>query len=264
MLTDITTKNMQSCCRCENLSHSNHPGVKCAAVATEADNYCKPCHDKAADKPRVIRPIASVAGIAGYLTRIDDISCDMRRRHERALDRLREVAKSRGQELREYVPRQPDASPLPEAPGARPCTAQDASHATEPVGPPTNKQQRLGQRIVLITSFLIILGMTLFPPWIYVFDPPADLRHRFVRTERPAGYHLLFNDHSPQDLDQLLILFNLTPDETQADGYERSMMNLSVFSTQIDKNRIIVQVGAVLLLTAILYLAFRSGSPTQN
>jgi hypothetical protein len=39
----------------------------------------------------------------------------MSRRHERALERLREVAKSRGQELREYVPRQPEA-PTPDTP----------------------------------------------------------------------------------------------------------------------------------------------------
>lgn len=156
----------------------------------------------------------------------------MSRRHERALDRLREVAKSRGQELREYVPRPPETSSPPQSsipavtktplersplpPWAR-RTSPNASHATG---------QNLAQRIVLIISFLVILGVSLFPPWTYVFSPPADLRHRFVRTERPAGYHLLFNDHSPQDLSKLLVLFNLTPETTQAGGYERSMMTL--------------------------------------
>jgi hypothetical protein len=120
------------------------------------------------------------------------------------------------------------------------------------------QNSNLAQRIVLIICFIVTLGMTLFPPWVYIFNPPADLRHRFVRVERPAGYHLLFNDHSPQDLSQLLVLFNLTPDATQVDGYERSMMTLSVFSVQLDKNRLAVQIGAVLLLTAILCLAFRS------
>jgi hypothetical protein len=186
----------------------------------------------------------------------------MSRRHERALDRLREVAKSRGQELREYVPHQPETAPrersMPKLtktfsqqgslPEAKQQTSQDAS----------SSGLNLAQRIVLIICFIVILGMTLFPPWVYIFNPPADLRHRFVRVERPAGYHLLFNDHSPQDLSQLLVLFNLTPDATRVDGYERSMMTLSVFSVQLDKNRLAVQIGAALLLTAILCLAFQS------
>lgn len=37
-------------CRCENPRHADHAGGPCAAVATETDNYCKPCHDNAADE----------------------------------------------------------------------------------------------------------------------------------------------------------------------------------------------------------------------
>lgn len=117
-----------------------------------------------------------------------------------------------------------------------------------------------GQRIVLIIGLLIILGMILFPPWVYVFNPPTDLRYRLVRMERPAGYHLLFNDHSPQDLTQLLARFNLTPESAYTPAYEQSYLTLAVFSIQIDKNRLTIQIGAVSLLTLILCLAFRSSS----
>ena len=37
-------------CRCKNPRHANHAGGPCTAVATETDNYCKPCHDKAANE----------------------------------------------------------------------------------------------------------------------------------------------------------------------------------------------------------------------
>lgn len=145
--------------------------------------------------------------------------------------------------MREYVPRQPEApstdtpskpatpavtktpwerGPLP--PWARRWTSHDAARATGP---------NLTQRIVLILSFLVILGMALFPPWVYVFNPAADLRDRFVRTERPAGYHFLFADHTPQDQSQLLATFNLTPKSE----WEWLLMGLAAFSIRLDTTR---------------------------
>lgn len=41
--------------------------------------------------------------------------------------------------------------------------------------------------------------MTLFPPWVYVFNPTGDLKDILVKTERTAGYYLLFADQQPQD-----------------------------------------------------------------
>ncbi len=108
----------------------------------------------------------------------------------------------------------------------------------------------LPQRIVLIFAFVIVLGMALFPPWFFVFDPPAILSHNLVRAERPAGYHLLFTDHSPQDQAQLLPLFNLTPHP-----WEQPILSLQAFSIRLDTNRLAVQIGAAVLLAAILYLA---------
>jgi len=114
----------------------------------------------------------------------------------------------------------------------------------------------LAQRIVLILSFLVLLSMVLFPPWIYVFDPPADLRHHLVKAERPAGYHLLFTDHSPQDQSQLLTVFNL-----RVAPWEQPYLTLLVFSVRLDAGRLAVQLVAVVLLTSILYLALQ---PSQK
>jgi len=51
------------------------------------------------------------------------------------------------------------------------------------------------QRIILIIAFLAIAAMAIFPPWVYVHDAP-----RYKRIERPAGYHLISGDHTPQDI----------------------------------------------------------------
>jgi hypothetical protein len=108
----------------------------------------------------------------------------------------------------------------------------------------------LSQRIVLVLAFLVILVMALFPPWFFVFDPPTMLRQNFVKAERPAGYHLLFTDHSPEDQIQLLRLFNLIPEP-----WEEPILSLQSFSIRLDTSRLAVQIGAVVLLAAILYLA---------
>jgi len=185
----------------------------------------------------------------------------MSRRKEHALHRLREVAKSRGQELREYVPRQPEPRPSPEyhSPdvvetpwGQEPLPlsskrwiSEDASRATG---------LNLAQRIVLIISFLVILAMTLFPPWIYVFNPSVPLREAgYVRAERTAGYHFMFADHSPLDETQLLAIFNLNPK-----GWERPFISLHLFAVELNSRQLGIQIAIAVLLTAILYFALRS------
>ena len=112
-----------------------------------------------------------------------------------------------------------------------------------------------GQRVVLILSFLVVLGMALFPPWIYVYDPPQSaLRQEFVRAERPAGYHLIFGVHIPEDQTALMKLFNLRPQY----GYEWEFFGLQFFSVRMDGTRLAIQITAALVLTATLYLALRT------
>lgn len=115
------------------------------------------------------------------------------------------------------------------------------------------KGQNMAQRIVLIAGFLVILIMALFPPWVYVYSPPRD--SDAVRAERPGGYHLIFNDHVPQDQGQLIALFSLPLGRT---AYESELISLRYFSLRIDSQRLEIQIAATLILAAILYLALRS------
>lgn len=96
--------------------------------------------------------------------------------------------------------------------------------------------------------------MTLFPPWIYVFNPPVPLREAgYVRAERTAGYHFMFADHSPLDETRLLAIFNLNPK-----GWERPFISLHLFAVQLNSRQLGIQIAIAVLLTAILYFALRS------
>jgi LmbE family N-acetylglucosaminyl deacetylase len=149
----------------------------------------------------------------------------------------------------------------------------------------------LPQRIVLIVGFIAILAMALFPPWVYVYDPPEGPRRLGVKVERPAGYHLVFGEHVPQDQTQLIKIFNMMPPEVEkqiqalteqigqtTDGHKQDQLvnqiaelrkqyppswyfaGLQFFSVRMDITRLAVQIGATLLLTSILYLALRRKS----
>ncbi len=119
--------------------------------------------------------------------------------------------------------------------------------AAESSGPlPPAAAVNLAQRVLLIAGFLIVLGMALFPPWLYVFKYPG-----LPQTERAAGYFLIFEQHSPQDRAALAALFGAPLDEAER----------RFFSLQIDRTRLTVQIGATLILITILYLALRSAKP---
>jgi hypothetical protein len=109
----------------------------------------------------------------------------------------------------------------------------------------------VAQRLILIVGFFAILGMTLFPPWTYLYNPP-----RLDRMERPAGYHFIFSDHTPRDQQRLIEIFNLGPNNE----YNWALQGLRFFTIRIDTTRLTVQVTATLILITILYLAFRSRS----
>jgi hypothetical protein len=103
----------------------------------------------------------------------------------------------------------------------------------------------LAQRIVLILAFACFSAMTIFPPWLYVHEVPNQRP-----VERPAGYHLLFGQHTPQDIDQLANLFGLTPVEYDA--------KLRYFAMRLDGMRLFVQVGLTLLLIVILLFCLQT------
>lgn len=113
------------------------------------------------------------------------------------------------------------------------------------------------QRIVPILAFLAILGMTPFPPWVYIYNPPARFQAA-VKTERPAGYHLFFGGDLPKSQTELVNIFNLN-----IDSATEWSVGLQFFSSRIDATRLTIQILVTLLLTAILYLVLRSGTKTS-
>ncbi len=111
----------------------------------------------------------------------------------------------------------------------------------------------LAQRIVLILGFLIILGMALFPPWVFVYNYHGA--GPSVRAERPAGYRSIFNQHFPTDRAYLSALFGINSESGRA--------GLQFFSLSIDRTRLAIQIAVAVILTAILYLAIRSRPATH-
>lgn len=100
----------------------------------------------------------------------------------------------------------------------------------------------LAQRIVLILSSLLLFAVILFPPWTFVYRLPE-----LGEIERPAGYHLIFGQHTPQDRTALKQLFSL--------AYQAE---LDFFSMRIDQTRLIFEIIGILLLMAILYFLLRT------
>jgi hypothetical protein len=84
--------------------------------------------------------------------------------------------------------------------------------------------------------------MIIFPPWVIAFDPPTSIA-RLVRAERPAGYHLLFGNHIPEDPTEINRMFG------QFWGFE-------YYSVRLDSARLFIQFVGLLILTVILFLVF--------
>lgn len=100
----------------------------------------------------------------------------------------------------------------------------------------------LAQRIILALGSIFLFVAILFPPWIYIFRVP-DL----PQQERPAGYHLIFGQHAPQDAQALSRLFSLQYQDPE----------LEYFSIRIDQTRLTFQIVGILLMMVILYLLLR-------
>src|SRR5947209_4709272 len=98
------------------------------------------------------------------------------------------------------------------------------------------------KRIVLVLCSAAMIAMLLFPPWVLIYDIPAnkfrsDLPSR-GRVERPAGYHFLLEEYSREVASYVTI----AGEETEA-----------FVSRRIDWARLFVQLGIVLLATLLLY-----------
>jgi hypothetical protein len=106
-------------------------------------------------------------------------------------------------------------------------------------------------RFILGLGCVALFAMALFPPWRYVLDYEKE------HMERDAGYHFVFDDNLPTDITAINAVFGIkaTPDYG---------IPLRLFSVRIDSARLMTQVLAVFVLTALLCLIFvRQKSLTQ-
>lgn len=113
----------------------------------------------------------------------------------------------------------------------------------------------LPQRIVLALGTIIVAGMVLVPPWLFIYTEPAGqgsqefggASHGELRIERPAGYRLLFGQHvPPSDPKQLGAIFGLPG------------APLRWVIMQIDVWRLGVQLSGALAITTLVTVLFKS------
>lgn len=103
------------------------------------------------------------------------------------------------------------------------------------------------QRIALIISFIVVLGMAIFPPWRIVYDIPGeDLGYMKIpkgRIERSGGYKFLLTDHDTS------LSTTVTVNSESTTAY---------VTRRIDYYRLATQISVVLLLTGMAYLILRT------
>lgn len=106
------------------------------------------------------------------------------------------------------------------------------------------------QRIVLGIATCIMALIILFPPWLFVFNPPPEGIYR--PATRPAGYHLLLSPHRAMDSAQLSQIFAL--------GLPK--VPLSLFTVVIDKERLTIQTVGLLIIATLLIILLKDKRPT--
>jgi ABC-type antimicrobial peptide transport system permease subunit len=96
-------------------------------------------------------------------------------------------------------------------------------------------------------GILLVLVMSLFPPWIVIYDIPeqkleyTDIPKR--RVERSGGYRFLLEQHDSALFSKVIIEGEYT---------------LANVTTRIDYFRLAIQIGIVMILAGIACLLFRS------
>lgn len=114
----------------------------------------------------------------------------------------------------------------------------------------------LSQRIVLGVAAVFIAVIILFPPWNYVYSFPGEHLYQrpfpAERSERPAGYHWLFGQHIPTDITYLTWMFDIKPNVEYQGVTVVQFNRLEYFSLKIDKDRLWIQLGGVLVITLLL------------
>ena len=114
----------------------------------------------------------------------------------------------------------------------------------------------LPQRIILALGTIIIAGMVLFPPCLYIYTEPASSSsqldgfsrgfHGEEHGERPAGYRFLFSQPVPPS------------DGKQLEAIFRHPVAPWWVIMRIDVRQLGVQLGGVLAVTMLLALLLKS------
>jgi hypothetical protein len=113
------------------------------------------------------------------------------------------------------------------------------------------------QRIVLLLAVVAVTLMMLFPHWLFVYDDSSReyIAGRIYIT-RPAGYHAIWGEYVPSDPTALRQLFGFPFPVQQA--------QMPHFSMRLDKDRLVVQIGATLIVAALLLLLFKRDTIKQT
>lgn len=104
----------------------------------------------------------------------------------------------------------------------------------------------LPQRIVLVLGIIVVAGITLFPPWIYVRRVSAIGNFGEVYQERSGGYHAIWTS-APSDQAELARLFSITEPEAVP----------GTFAARIDQSRLGFELIGAVIIAALLCVIFK-------
>jgi len=108
----------------------------------------------------------------------------------------------------------------------------------------------LNQKVLVGAAPLIAAIMFAFPPWYFDYNYSSHDRNggQTMHTQRPAGYHTLWDSHVPSDPSALAQLFAVPL--TQASPH--------YFTVRLDTQRLFTQFAGLSIATILLYLLLRS------
>ena len=107
----------------------------------------------------------------------------------------------------------------------------------------------LPQRIILTIGAVVLVIITLRPPWVYSYDAPSE-----SVAYRPAGFHWITQPPVPDNAERLKAMFGIT------DYRMRMPTPLSDFSSRIDSSMLAVEVLGCLGVTGVLWLVLKRNS----
>lgn len=118
------------------------------------------------------------------------------------------------------------------------------------------------QRAVLVLAIVAVTALVLYPPWYYEYDyqpPTGGGRVRIatpqqrLQSTRPAGHHPLWNG-VPNDQTMLINLFGIAPEDS----------DLRYFTMRIDKDKVWLEVGAILIVCTLLWFLVKTREGSQR